>query len=147
MVLKKGKITACHTMHKLDDMDHLSHSAKQTPNDFHLFGPLQKHLAGNWFAANTNVQYTVISWLKALDVNFFHARTDALVSWWHKCLDISGDCGKVMCMKVFSCACIYVRIKSHRTACYLTISNTLIFSVSAHFYVSVSTVVCPCWVI
>jgi hypothetical protein len=83
-----------------DVLDHPPHSPNLTPSDFHLSRPLKEHLSGARFATDSNMQHTVISWLKVLDTDFFHTWTDALVSQQDKCLNICGDCGKVMCIKV-----------------------------------------------
>jgi hypothetical protein len=52
----------------------------------HLFGPLKEHLASNRFATDCKLQHAVISWSKAPDTYFFHARVDSLMSPWDKCL-------------------------------------------------------------
>ena len=40
------------------------------PNDFHLFGPLKKHLATKQFAADADGKLTV-TWLQTLETDFY----------------------------------------------------------------------------
>jgi hypothetical protein len=50
-----------------------------------------KHLGGRQFATKGEVQKAVMSWLQALDTDFFYAGIYALVYRWDKCLDKYGD--------------------------------------------------------
>jgi hypothetical protein len=52
---------------------------------------LKKHLGGRRFATDGEVQQAVMSWLQALDTDFFYARIDVLVYRWEKCFDRYGD--------------------------------------------------------
>jgi histone-lysine N-methyltransferase SETMAR len=70
-------------------LDYPPYSPGLAPSDFHLFGPLKKHQGG--FATDGKVQQAIMSWLQALDTDFFHAGTDALVYQWDKCLCNYGD--------------------------------------------------------
>jgi hypothetical protein len=72
-------------------LDHPPYSLDLAPSDFHLFGPLKKHLGGRRFATDGKVQQTVMSWLQALDTDFLYAGIDALVYRWDKCLGKYGD--------------------------------------------------------
>jgi histone-lysine N-methyltransferase SETMAR len=65
-------------------LDHPPYSPDLARSDFHLFGPL-KHLGGRRFATDGEVQQAVMSWLQALDTDFFYAGIDALVYRWDKC--------------------------------------------------------------
>jgi histone-lysine N-methyltransferase SETMAR len=67
-------------------LDHPPYSPDLAPSDFHLFGPLKKQLGGRQFATDGEVQQAVMSWLQALDTDFFYAGIDALVYRWDKCL-------------------------------------------------------------
>ena len=40
------------------------------PSDFHLFGHLKKHAAGQLFATDANVNQAVASWLQTHDTHF-----------------------------------------------------------------------------
>jgi hypothetical protein len=53
---------------------------------------LKKHLGGRRFATDGEVQQAVMSWLQALDTDFFYAGIDALVYRWDKCSGKYGDC-------------------------------------------------------
>jgi hypothetical protein len=52
---------------------------------------LKKHLGGSPFTTDGEVWQAVMSWLQALDTDFFYAGIDALVYWWDKCLGKCGD--------------------------------------------------------
>jgi hypothetical protein len=89
-------ITANHTRELLrhynwEVLDHSPYSPDLAPSNFHLFGPLKKHLGRRRFATKGEVQQAVMSWLQALDTNFFCAGTDALVYRWDKCFVKYGD--------------------------------------------------------
>jgi histone-lysine N-methyltransferase SETMAR len=60
-------------------LDHHPYSPDLAPSDFHLFGPLKKHLGGRRFETDGEVQQAVMSWLQTLDTHFFYAEIDALV--------------------------------------------------------------------
>ncbi|GBL82723.1 hypothetical protein AVEN_263778-1 [Araneus ventricosus] len=40
-------------------------------SDFHLFGPLKKHLAGCNFRTDAKIQEAFVKWLRDLDLQFF----------------------------------------------------------------------------
>jgi hypothetical protein len=61
------------------------------PSDFHLFVPLKKHLRGRRFATDGEIQQAVMSWLQALDTDFFYAGIDPLVYRCDKCFGKCGD--------------------------------------------------------
>ncbi|GBN38486.1 hypothetical protein AVEN_161564-1 [Araneus ventricosus] len=58
---------------------HAHHNLNVAPSDFHLFGPLKKHLTDRHFITDTEVQETVVKWLRDLDPDFVHAGFDRLV--------------------------------------------------------------------
>jgi hypothetical protein len=60
-------------------LDHPPCNPNLARSDFLLFGPLNKHLGGRRFATYGEVQQAVMSWLQALDTDFFYAGVDALV--------------------------------------------------------------------
>jgi hypothetical protein len=72
-------------------LDHPPYSPDLAPSDFHLFGPLKKHLGERRFATSGEVQKAIMSWLQVLDIDFFYAGIDASVYWWDKCLGKYGD--------------------------------------------------------
>ena len=68
------------------------------PSDFHLFGPINKHLADSQFAREADIKQAFISWLHILDISFFCATVKALVLQWDTCINIPmGLCGGLMC--------------------------------------------------
>jgi histone-lysine N-methyltransferase SETMAR len=60
-------------------LDHPPYSRDLALSDFHLFGPLKKHLGGRRFATDGKVQQAIMSGLQVLDTDFFSVGTDALV--------------------------------------------------------------------
>jgi hypothetical protein len=52
---------------------------------------LKKHLGGRRFTANGEVQQAIMSWLQALDTDFFYAGIDALEYRWDKCFGKYGN--------------------------------------------------------
>jgi hypothetical protein len=81
-------------------LDHPPYSSDLAPNDFNLFGPLKKRLGGRRFATDGEVQQAVMSWLQALDTDFFLC--------WDRCLVVPVGqmlrqvwrlCGKIICTK------------------------------------------------
>jgi hypothetical protein len=60
-------------------LDHPPYSPDLAPSDFHLFGPLKKHLGGRQSATDGEVQQAVMSWLQVVDPEFFSAGIDAVV--------------------------------------------------------------------
>jgi histone-lysine N-methyltransferase SETMAR len=66
-------------------LGHAPYSPDLAQSDFHLFGPLKKHLGGRRFATDGEVQQADMSWLQAIDTDFFYAGIDALVYRWDKC--------------------------------------------------------------
>jgi histone-lysine N-methyltransferase SETMAR len=72
-------------------LDHPPYSPDLAQHDFHLSGPLKRHLGGRRFTTYGEVQQAVMSWLQALDTDFFYAGIDALVYQWDKCLGKYGD--------------------------------------------------------
>ncbi|GBL91430.1 hypothetical protein AVEN_136929-1 [Araneus ventricosus] len=69
--------TAEHVHHR--DIEHPPYSLDLSPRDFHLFGPLKKHLAGRHFRTDAKVQETVVKWLRDLNLYFFYTGFDRLV--------------------------------------------------------------------
>jgi hypothetical protein len=58
--------------------------------DFHLFPKMKKHLRGQHFHSNEDVQNEVKKWLRVQDV-FFNERLDKLIYRYDKCLNRLGD--------------------------------------------------------
>jgi histone-lysine N-methyltransferase SETMAR len=75
-------------------LDHPPYGPDLAPSDFYLFGPLKKHLGGRRFATDGEVQQAVMSWLQALDTDFFCAGIYGLVYRWDTCLGKYGDYGE-----------------------------------------------------
>ena len=59
--------------------------------NFHLFLHLKKHLPGNKFDDDDEVQEEVMTWFKGLAADFYESGTQKLVPRLNKCLDNAGD--------------------------------------------------------
>jgi hypothetical protein len=60
-------------------------------SDFHLIGLLKKRLANKRFQTDADVKQAATSRLQTIDIDFFEAGIQALMSLWYKCLNIKGD--------------------------------------------------------
>ncbi|GFN98653.1 histone-lysine N-methyltransferase SETMAR [Plakobranchus ocellatus] len=61
------------------------------PSDFHLFGPLKRHLGGTAFETEDYLISELRNWFDNLDVDFFRVGINSLLSRWQKCIDLHGD--------------------------------------------------------
>ncbi|GFN86520.1 histone-lysine N-methyltransferase SETMAR [Plakobranchus ocellatus] len=61
------------------------------PSDFHLFGPLKRHLGGMAFETEDDLISELRKWFDNLDVDFFRVGINSLLSRWQKCIDLHGD--------------------------------------------------------
>ena len=75
---------------KWDILDHPPYNPDLTPSDFHLFLHLKKHLAGQKFGDDDEVQEEVTTWVKVLAADFYDSGIQ-LVPRLNKCLDSAGD--------------------------------------------------------
>ncbi|GFN87507.1 caseinolytic peptidase b-like protein [Plakobranchus ocellatus] len=55
-------------------LPHPTHSPDQAPSDFHLFGPLKRHLGGMAFETKDDLISELRNWFDNLDVDFFRGR-------------------------------------------------------------------------
>ena len=76
---------------KWDILDHLPYSPDLTPSDSHLFLHLKKHLAGEKFDDDDEVQEEVMTWFKGQAADFYDSGIQKLVPRLNKCLDNAGD--------------------------------------------------------
>ncbi|GFN88469.1 histone-lysine N-methyltransferase SETMAR [Plakobranchus ocellatus] len=68
-----------------------AHSPDLAPTDFHLFGPLKRHLGGMAFETEDDLISELRNWFDNLDVDFFRVRINSLLSRWQKRIDLHGD--------------------------------------------------------
>ncbi|GFO50000.1 histone-lysine N-methyltransferase SETMAR [Plakobranchus ocellatus] len=54
-------------------LPHPAHSPDLTPSDFHLFGPLKRHLGGMAFETEDDLISELRNWFDNLDVDFFRS--------------------------------------------------------------------------
>jgi [histone H3]-lysine36 N-dimethyltransferase SETMAR len=72
-------------------LPHLAYSPDLAPTDFHLFPNLKKHLGGQEFSSNEEVECVVSRYFADLEESFFKTGIEALESRWKKCIDLDGD--------------------------------------------------------
>ncbi|GFN92840.1 histone-lysine N-methyltransferase SETMAR [Plakobranchus ocellatus] len=72
-------------------LPHPAHSPDLAPSDFHLFGPLKRHLGGIAFETEDDLISELRNWFDNLDVDFFRVGINSLLSRWQKCIDLHGD--------------------------------------------------------
>ncbi|GFN75702.1 histone-lysine N-methyltransferase SETMAR [Plakobranchus ocellatus] len=72
-------------------LPHPAHSPDLAPSDFHLFGPLKRHLGGMAFETEDDLISELRNWFDNLDVDFFRVGINSLLSHWQKCIDLQGD--------------------------------------------------------
>ncbi|GFN80755.1 transposase [Plakobranchus ocellatus] len=72
-------------------LPHPAHSPNLAPSDFHLFGPLKRHLGGMAFETEDDLISELRNWFDNLDVDFFRVGINSLLSRWQKCIDLHGD--------------------------------------------------------
>jgi len=117
MVQRDENHCAQHWQCRKASQQHTSHNAatnhksvgRMETNDFHIFGPLTKHLAGKRFAPDTHRKQDVISWLQTLDTNFFYnSRTSHGAILWQTFKYQWWLCADLMCTTYYPCA-MYTR--------------------------------------
>ncbi|GFN83915.1 histone-lysine N-methyltransferase SETMAR [Plakobranchus ocellatus] len=95
----------CHVMHDIevhsfttsqrnrrgDRCIFASFSPDLAPSDFHLFGPLKRHLGGMAFETEDDFINELRNWFDNLDVDFFRVGINSLLLRWQKCIDLHGD--------------------------------------------------------
>ncbi|GFO42107.1 histone-lysine N-methyltransferase SETMAR [Plakobranchus ocellatus] len=71
-------------------LPHPAHSPDLAPSDFHLFGPLKRHLGGMAFETEDDLISELRNWFDNLDVDFFRVSINSLLSRWQKCIISTG---------------------------------------------------------
>ncbi|GFN92456.1 transposase [Plakobranchus ocellatus] len=59
-------------------LPHPAHSPDLAPSDFHLFGPLKRHLGGMAFETEDDFISELRNWFDNLDVDFFRVAINSL---------------------------------------------------------------------
>ncbi|GFR88607.1 histone-lysine N-methyltransferase SETMAR [Elysia marginata] len=72
-------------------LHHPAHSPDLVPSDFHLFGPLKRHLGGMAFENEGDLVGELKNWFARLDFDFFRAGIYSLLSRWKKCFNLHGN--------------------------------------------------------
>ena len=76
---------------KWNVLPHPSYSLDLAPSDYHLFGPLKKHLGGKRFRNNEEVIQDVQEWLHWQPKDFFLSGIHKLPDRWRKCIANQGS--------------------------------------------------------
>lgn len=89
-------LTSFETMAQIRDcgfelLPHPAYSSDLAPFDFHLFPDLKKHLGGQKFSSNEEVEAAVNQYFTDLPESFFKTGIEALQNRWKKCIKLSGD--------------------------------------------------------
>ncbi|GFO43170.1 histone-lysine N-methyltransferase SETMAR [Plakobranchus ocellatus] len=93
-VMKLGKLTQQWLQrYGWEILPHPVHSPDLAvaPSDFHLFGPLKRHLGGMAFETEDDLISELRNWFDNLDVDFFRVGINSLLSRGQKCTDLHGD--------------------------------------------------------
>ncbi|GFN80802.1 histone-lysine N-methyltransferase SETMAR [Plakobranchus ocellatus] len=72
-------------------LPHPAHSPDLAPSDFHVFGPLMRHLGGMAFETEDDLISELRNWFDNLDVAFFRVGINSLLLRCQKCIDLHGD--------------------------------------------------------
>ena len=72
-------------------LPHPPHSPELAPLDFHRFGPLKDALRGTRFEDDEGVIRAVRTWQFEQETSWYREGMRALVSRWHKAVDLDGD--------------------------------------------------------
>jgi hypothetical protein len=89
-------------------MEHAPYSPDPASSDYHMFGPLKKFLAGQWFISD-NMKTTVRQWFHAQPTEFYNSGTSKLAVRWDKFLNRGGDCG-IIVRGTCNTACILISL-------------------------------------
>ena len=71
-------------------LKHPPYSPDMSPCDFHVFGPLKKHLKGRRFASDEEVQEEVADWIASRPREFWEQGISSLVKQWSSCSSNGG---------------------------------------------------------
>jgi hypothetical protein len=72
-------------------LPHSPNNPDLSQSDFHLFGPLEDTLRWTRFEDDESVIHAVRTWLSEQEMSWFREGMYALISRWHKAVDIHGD--------------------------------------------------------
>ena len=72
-------------------LPHPPYSPDLAPSDFHLFGPLKDALRGTRFEDDQSMIHAVRTWLHEQETSWYREGMHALLSCWHKAVDVDGD--------------------------------------------------------
>ena len=75
----------------LAQLPHPPYSPDLAPSDFFLFPQLKKHLKGNHYANDTEVEFAVRQWFREKSPEFFADGMRQLVKRWQLCVTRNGD--------------------------------------------------------
>ncbi|RUS77343.1 hypothetical protein EGW08_014897 [Elysia chlorotica] len=76
---------------ELPTIPHPTYSPDLAPSDFFLFPLLKKHLKGNHYETDAEVEADVLSWCRSQTPEFFADGMRKLVQRWRLCIERDGD--------------------------------------------------------
>ncbi|GFR57520.1 transposase [Elysia marginata] len=76
---------------ELPTIPHPPYSPDLAPSDFFLFPLLKKHLKGNHYETNAEIEADVCSWCRSQTPEFFADGMRKLVQCWPLCIECDGD--------------------------------------------------------
>ena len=75
---------------KWEPLDHPPYSPDMSPCDFHVFGPLKKHLKGKCFISDGALKDDVKDWVSSRPKEFWEQGILRLVHQWDRCAHAYG---------------------------------------------------------
>jgi histone-lysine N-methyltransferase SETMAR len=84
-------------------LEHPPYSPDLAPSDFHVFGPLKKHMCGKRFADDEEDETEARKWLRQQSKYFCAASFDVLVKRWDKCINVGGGYLETNVFSRFEC--------------------------------------------
>jgi hypothetical protein len=79
-----------------DTVTHPPYSPYIAPSDYHLFPELKKHLGGTHFRTGEELKEEVLSYLRGAAGEFYDSGIKKMVHRMQKCIDLNGDCRKIV---------------------------------------------------
>ena len=72
-------------------LPHPPYSPGLAPSDYHLFGPLKRHLKGNSYDGDNEIKTAVTTWLKQQPEEFYRRGIHSLARKWNTAIQRRGE--------------------------------------------------------
>jgi len=76
---------------KFEELFHPAYSPDLAPSDYYLFPNLKKHLKGNRYADDNEVQTAVLAYFESQPTSFYKTGIESVESKWKRCIELKGD--------------------------------------------------------